>query len=639
MGQIGRDTFSRANVASGWGTGTDGQAWTKLTGNNTPSVASNEGVLNLPTGTTYMQIGTKTPVDAELRVRLSFPNLGDAGGVFARYSSGQNGYAFHMGSGGLQIVKIVNGVETILGFQSFSFTINTFYWLAFRLTGSTLQAKAWQDGTTEPTTWNLTRTDTTYTGAGPFGIFSNPSSFTTGIKFDSFFVQDGFVTRNNTLLKYNGSTLHFGGCNAWWLNWFTNQFSVLDALNTCVEMGVKVVRVKTAGNSQGFSQAYEPTQNSFAESALAFNDWTIYQAGLLGLKLILPFCDYFNNNAGWYGTFAAWNGVANSAFWTDANCLADYKNYISHLLNHVNSYNGLAYWQDSTILAWESMNEPQTATIGASTLATWTQAISSYVKSIDANHLFQDGANSVNTNNLTDTNTDIFTNHYYPPTVSTLNFDLGNVSASNKVFYIGEYDWTGLNGGDALSSILAAIEGNANVAGDCFWDLSPHKSAYGWDELGNRALYYPSWTTTTSSASSEQDASTNIRALRTHAYTMSGISPAPVDLIPPAPTQVQASTASLAAVLQWQGSVGALKYDVEVSTTSAASVFSVVATVNDWQTPINNTPGAVAWYRVRAYNFSNTPGAYSSVVRFDSPPTIRVSTTRRDRITSTKRRS
>src|SRR5258707_9552977 len=49
---------------------------------------------------------------------------------------------------------------TIMGSVSFAATAGTSYTLRFRVVGTTLYARVWQTGTTEPTNWLITVTDT-----------------------------------------------------------------------------------------------------------------------------------------------------------------------------------------------------------------------------------------------------------------------------------------------------------------------------------------------------------------------------------------------------------------------------------------------------------------------------------------------
>jgi len=91
-----------------------------------------------------------------------------------------------------------------------------------------------------------------------------------------------------------------------------------------------------------------------------------------------------------------------------------------------------------------------------------------------------DGTYGVNKAHLDVDTIDIFSDHYYPPKNTKLQDDIALVSTVNKVYLVGEYDWTGNNAqGDSLQSFFSIIEGRQNmpnpvVAGDLFWSLFMH---------------------------------------------------------------------------------------------------------------------------------------------------------------------
>jgi len=72
-------------------------------------------------------------------------------------------------------------------------------------------------------------------------------------------------------------------------------------------------------------------------------DYTVAQAGKLGLKLVIPFTGNWGDFGG-EDQYVAWAGGSyHDDFYTNATIKAWYKAWISHLLNHVNSITGVAY--------------------------------------------------------------------------------------------------------------------------------------------------------------------------------------------------------------------------------------------------------------------------------------------------------
>lgn len=71
-----------------------------------------------------------------------------------------------------------------------------------------------------------------------------------------------------------------------------------------------------------------------------------------------------------------------------------YRDYIEHVLFRVNTVTGRRYTDEPAILAWELMNEPRCVgeeggplQDGVDTLLSWMDEMSSFLKSLDGNHL------------------------------------------------------------------------------------------------------------------------------------------------------------------------------------------------------------------------------------------------------------
>jgi len=126
------------------------------------------------------------PINADVDVlALVRPTLdsNDANiGVVARMTGAagaEDSYSFLLtqsAPGARDQIKIAktNGsstLTTIGALVSFSWALNTSYWMRFRVRGTTLQARIWADGATEPITWNIERTDSDITAAGYVGLW------------------------------------------------------------------------------------------------------------------------------------------------------------------------------------------------------------------------------------------------------------------------------------------------------------------------------------------------------------------------------------------------------------------------------------------------------------------------------------
>jgi len=83
-------------------------------------------------------------------------------GAVLRWNDTNNWYKAYFNGTTLVVQKKVNGTTTIIGSASFAATAGTSYTLRFRVVGTTLYAKVWRTGTTEPTYWLITVTDSSF---------------------------------------------------------------------------------------------------------------------------------------------------------------------------------------------------------------------------------------------------------------------------------------------------------------------------------------------------------------------------------------------------------------------------------------------------------------------------------------------
>ncbi|WNR45628.1 golvesin C-terminal-like domain-containing protein [Paenibacillus roseipurpureus] len=434
-----------------------------------------------------------------------------------------------------------------------------------------------------------------------------------------------FVTRTGNQLKLDGTTYRFSGANLYWLGLYKvkgdtaatypTKFRVIDALQTAKEMGASVVRAHTLGVSVGCSLCIMPSLGTYNEEAFKKVDFAIKAAGDAGIRLIIPLTDNYTYYHGGKKTFTDWRGKAESTFYTDATVINDFKGYISALLNRVNSYTGVAYKNDPTILAWETGNE-------LSSPVSWTQTVADYIKSVDANHLVMDGHYGVDTNALSLSSVDIYSSHFNGTlmmmTASAISSQAALAVSGNKVFVAGEYDWSNSKGTGDLTGFISQIETNTNVGGDMYWSMFGHGDQSGFLKNDDGySLNYPGETT---------DLRTRSQQLRNHSYFMKVVS------TPAAGTTGAALLTSITkdasgVSLQWRGTAGADNYSVERATAGATGPWTVVCNqcVTDYSGSYLDTSstGAV-WYRIRSYNRDGVAGAYSEVAAFDGSHEVQV---------------
>lgn len=145
-------------------------------------------------------------------------------------------------------------------------------------------------------------------------------------------------------------------------------------------------------------------------------------------------------------SFLKFNNVstANSgaAFYTNAAVINDFKAYITHILNHVNSYTSIAYKNEPTIAMWETGNE-----LGAyqekegPPPAAWTSQITALIKQLAPYQLVIDGTDGVHSGSTVNpgasvSTVDVVSDHFYPVSSSIMATDLKYSKAKSKVRFI-----------------------------------------------------------------------------------------------------------------------------------------------------------------------------------------------------------
>ncbi|MBC7581277.1 hypothetical protein H7097_00220 [Aeromicrobium sp.] len=369
---------------------------------------------------------------------------------------------------------------------------------------------------------------------GVTNLTDNSASGGRAIKFGG---GGSFVTRNGNKLMLGGRQFRFSGANAYWLGLDDNirdsngaptyptAYRVNNALDGSRSMQATVLRTHTLGISLGCNNCLEPSLGAFNDAAFQPIDYAVQQASQRNIKLIIPLIDQWRYYHGGKWNFVHWayqagvSGVVDTnsdmsqnagnssgsgsekereaQFYTNPTINSYFQAYVSHVLNHVNQYTGVALKNDPTIMAWETGNELFDAPVS------WTQATAAYIKhTIGAKQLVADGSaasgNHVTNAALAAADIDIVGDHQYNyPTgldIGWLTTDAATAAQSNKVFIVGEYGWT-LNN---LAAYYSAIESNPNISGDMYWALLPYKENgqpephaslnYGSDDV---PLYYP----------------------------------------------------------------------------------------------------------------------------------------------------
>lgn len=208
--------------------------------------------------------------------------------------------------------------------------------------------------------------------------------------------------------ELEGAPFCFVGANNYYLAYAPRPM-IDDVLESARAMGVKVIRtwafidrgsldgrvrnVDGDGTKRGvWFQGWDPiTQRAIfndGASGLFELDYAIAKASALNLKLVLVLTNNWHEFGG-MDQYLAWYGLSgHSDFYRDARVRRAYAAWLLHLTAHINGITKLAYRDDPTIFGWELANEPRgTAGTSKRVLTQWAAEMSSYLKSLDHNHL------------------------------------------------------------------------------------------------------------------------------------------------------------------------------------------------------------------------------------------------------------
>lgn len=444
----------------------------------------------------------------------------------------------------------------------------------------------------------------------------------------------GFVTRVGTHLELEGKPFRFGGANIEWLGLagygpsdpagphYASHFEIDDALATAKEMGARVVRSQTMGDSVGCELCLEPQRGTFNPVAFERVDYALRAARNRGLEII-PTIVGDDARAGGSGcVYLRWNGIDvpgcsltnMEPFWTDAGAIADVEAHVKALLEHVNVYTGVAYKDDPTILGWDLLN-------GGGSPTTWTREIAGYIRSLDGNHLILSGANNVRLAAV-----DACVSFVYPHWSLPLSFVQGWIDtcrAAGKPYIVYEYGWdvTNFPSRPSLSGFLGTLRADSAIAGDAFWALEAHADGHGWKpipadttdpqvartgESGQWwAMYYTGVRTMVMSA---VDMAARAQIIRRHNYAMAGAG-TPKHAIPPAPT----ITSIIGGRVYWRGSAGAGSYSIQRARAVRGPWTTVCrrCVTDSSDGFLDRRPLQTGWYRVIPNNLDGRAGPAS----------------------------
>ena len=193
------DDFTRTTT-NGLGLSPGGGVWSNVTGTDARfSCDGSKALINLDVANTSRHATIKddavSDVDASAKVALAVAPAGASASTslsFA-YQDSNNQYRARLlvttgGTIQLALEKEVSSTVTVLGALTTvgtGYTAGDWWWIRVKKTGTTLQARAWKDGTAEPGTWLHSVTDSAFT-TGRVGFRAVASTGNTNVPFNVY---------------------------------------------------------------------------------------------------------------------------------------------------------------------------------------------------------------------------------------------------------------------------------------------------------------------------------------------------------------------------------------------------------------------------------------------------------------------
>ena len=315
-------------------------------------------------------------------------------------------------------------------------------------------------------------------------------------------VSTNFVTWDGNNFMCNNDKFVPVGPNIYWLGYTENhnypaRNQVIEMFDVSSRLKSTVIRSHTLGISSGKPNTLRPSNNTLNEKAWDAIDFAFFNARKYNIKLICPLTDAYTWANGNYGDFCNTRGIPKKDFWTNIDVRNDFKDYINKWLNHRNKYTGIKIKNDPALAFIELGNElgnirPEHGSVNVPTKE-WLEDISSYIKSIDKNHLIlgpcDECLGSKESDDFNVKNIDIYSGHFYSQDFNRVDFGANNAKRVNKPYIIGEYsphfddNW------------FTELEKRENVRGSVFWNLYPHENGLAGgnriDHQDGQTVWYP----------------------------------------------------------------------------------------------------------------------------------------------------
>ncbi len=193
-----------------------------------------------------------------------------------------------------------------------------------------------------------------------------------------------FVRVNGLGFSADSKPFRFIGANSINFGYYREYgFSVEEAIKSAKENGIRVLRISLALSDSAWGYSPMDEYDKVLDIAAKYGVYVI-------ANLTEGCCFAGEPNETREGYLARYPYVN----MTSESALADFEDYIKGVLLRKNTVNGRIYRNDPTILAWDVVNEPAVELFSDGDFNTWLGKVTTYIKTLDPNHLVTIGINT-----------------------------------------------------------------------------------------------------------------------------------------------------------------------------------------------------------------------------------------------------
>lgn len=358
-------------------------------------------------------------------------------------------------------------------------------------------------------------------------------------------------------------------------NRFPDEFEIRDILGGIQRIGGRATRtfslsVYTPEDKE--MPVYISAKRTYNEEAFKCLDRVIALSHEYDVRLIIPFIasQSFGGIRG-VDEFSTLSGKPKGSFWTDEEVKADFKHFLTFILNRKNTVNGLLYKDDPAILAWQLGNEfgsyPGDRKLKyeewTPKILAWSLEMAAFIKSQDKNHLIMEAGGADRSALIENPNIDVISDHLYeywnkmggqPWILSPIAKASREMCKGKKPLIVDEF---GLGGTENLRELMKTIR-EENIVGGLMWSIRSHRRDGGWYYHNEGGTPVNSFHVPGFAVGFTYEETRLLDLLRSEAYAIRNLPVPAVQKPSPAPILY-----AQGAGLTWRGSTGASTYTLE----------------------------------------------------------------------------